>query len=66
MPGDTNGLRDAFVHDRVTGATERVSLGLAGTQAMGGDTVSLALSADGRFVAMTSSATNLVRTTPTA
>ena len=60
VPGDTNHFRDAFVHDRVTGATERVSLGLGSTQAMGGDTVSLALSADGRFVAMTSRATNLV------
>ena len=60
VPGDTNDFRDAFVHDRVTGATERVSLGLGSTQALGGDTVSLALSADGRFVAMTSRATNLV------
>ena len=42
------------------GVTERVSLGLAGTQALGGDTRSLSLSADGRFVAMASSATNLV------
>jgi Tol biopolymer transport system component len=58
--GDTNGLADAHVYDRLTGVTERVSLGLAGTQALGGDTFSLSLSADGRFVAMASSATNLV------
>ena len=60
MPGDTNGLADAHVYDRLTGVTERVSLGLAGTQALGGDTHTLSLSADGRFVAMASSATNLV------
>jgi Tol biopolymer transport system component len=59
VPGDTNDARDVFVHDRRTGATERVSVGPNGVQ---GDkqSSSLALSADGRFVAFTSEAGNLV------
>lgn len=58
VPGDTNGVRDAFVRDRVTGATRRVSVSSAGEEANGlsGD---VSISADGRFVAFTSPATNL-------
>ena len=59
VPGDTNGRSDVFVHDRQTRRTERVSVDSAGTQA-DGDSASPALSADGRFVAFSSSATNLV------
>ena len=52
VPGDTNGQRDIFVHDRKTGATERVSVNSAGNQ---GNNASLdpAISADGRYVAFT-------------
>jgi archaellum component FlaF (FlaF/FlaG flagellin family) len=59
MPGDTNGVYDVFVHDRLTGATERVSVSSAGEQ---GNEQSLGgpISADGRFVAFSSLATNLV------
>jgi Tol biopolymer transport system component len=59
VPGDTNGKFDDFVHDRTTGATERISVDSSGAQAddHSGET---ALSADGRFVAFTSLATNLV------
>ncbi|HUH08154.1 MAG TPA: hypothetical protein VML96_10150, partial [Egibacteraceae bacterium] len=59
VAGDTNGVFDIFVHDRATGATERVSVGSDGAQ---GDGLSLnaATSADGRFVAFDSAATNLV------
>jgi extracellular elastinolytic metalloproteinase len=59
VPGDTNGVADVFVHDRTTGATERVSVGSAGRQ---GNRISRlpAISADGRFVAFESAATNLV------
>lgn len=63
VPGDTNGpgdaSRDVFVHDRVTGATERVSVSSAGTQGNNGST-DPAISADGRYVAFTSYASNLV------
>src|SRR5438067_11090755 len=59
VPGDTNGRSDVFVHDRQTRRTERVSVDSAGTQA-DAESASPALSADGRFVAFSSSATNLV------
>jgi Tol biopolymer transport system component len=59
VPGDTNGAIDVFVHDRLTGSTERESVGGDGTEA---DDHSLrpAISADGRSVAFESLATNLV------
>src|SRR5207249_1385057 len=59
VPGDTNGFQDVFVHDRLTGTTERVSVDSAGTQ---GNSVSLepSISADGRLVAFRSFASNLV------
>lgn len=58
VPGDTNNVFDVFVHDLLTGVTERVSVNAAGVQ---GDFLSArpALSADGRFVAFMSLATNL-------
>ena len=47
---DTNGVQDAFVHDRVTNVTRRVSVSSAGAEGnMGGAEPSI--SADGRFVA---------------
>jgi Tol biopolymer transport system component len=59
VPGDTNGWDDVFVHDRRTGGCERVSVGTTGLE---GDGASMAcdLSADGRWVAFASLATNLV------
>ena len=36
VPGDTNGVSDAFVHDRMTGTTERVSVSSAGCGGGGG------------------------------
>jgi Tol biopolymer transport system component len=59
VAGDTNGAADVFVHDLDTGITERVSVASAGTQG-NDDCFSLSLSADGRFVAFGSYATNLV------
>jgi Tol biopolymer transport system component len=59
VPHDTNGTNDIFVHDQQTGRTERVSLGQGGAQA-NGDSYDTAISADGRFVAFDSSASNLV------
>lgn len=48
-PGDTNGMLDVFVYDRVSAATTRVSVASSGAQ---GDGVSWApsISADGRWV----------------
>ena len=59
VSGDTNGADDIFVHDRQTGTTERVSVATGGTEATG-DSYTPAISADGRFVAFYSDATNLV------
>ena len=59
VSGDSNGTSDVFVHDRNTGQTTRASVGSAGVQ---GNTTSSApaISADGRYVAFESDATNLV------
>src|SRR2546430_15507603 len=60
---DTNGAVDIFVHDRVTGATKRVSVSSTGAQANDDSFAGFfapAVSADGRFVAFSSDATNLV------
>ncbi|WP_152811004.1 TolB family protein, partial [Ostreibacterium oceani] len=59
VAGDTNGTRDIFVHDTQTGVTTRVSVD---SSDIGGDDFSQvpSISADGRYVAFQSSATNLV------
>lgn len=59
VAGDINGLRDVFVRDRLLGTTELVSLSSAGQQ---GDCSSArpSISADGRFVAFQSCATNWI------
>jgi Tol biopolymer transport system component len=57
--GDTNGRNDAFVRDRQTGLTTRVSVDSSGVQG-NKDSGTPAISADGRFVAFMSDATNLV------
>ena len=59
VPGDSNGVGDVFVHDRVTGATERVSADSDGAQGNGASDYP-AISADGRYVAFSSAASNLV------
>ena len=59
VTGDTNLEWDVFVHDRGTGATERVSVHSNGTQG-DGRSGGPAVSADGRYVAFWSNATNLV------
>ncbi len=61
VPGDTNGTEDAFVHDRQTGVTERVSVATNGTEGNGASgRYGVSVSADGRFVAFDSYATNFV------
>jgi len=60
VPGDTNGLIDIYVRNRAGGAVRRVSVSSTGGQALGGESTSPAISANGRFVAFQSRATNLV------
>ncbi|MHB8995655.1 MAG: Ig-like domain-containing protein [Armatimonadota bacterium] len=55
---DTNGDEDVFVHDLVTGATSRASVGADGVQA-NWDSRFPAISADGRYVSFSSEASNL-------
>jgi Tol biopolymer transport system component len=59
VAGDTNRRWDIFVHDRQTRTTTRVSLASDGTQGNGGS-YSPSISADGRYVAFRSRASNLV------
>jgi len=59
VTGDENGSRDVFVNDRQTGETTRVSVDSAGAEA-NDDSFAPAISADGRFVAFSSAASNLV------
>jgi Tol biopolymer transport system component len=70
VAGDTNGVSDVFLRDRDTDAdgvldeagavaTTRLSVGPGATQATGASTQP-AISADGRFVAFASTASNLV------
>ncbi len=59
VPGDNNYSQDVFVHDRLTGATQRVSVGVGGSDP-DRDSDRGAISADGRWVAFGSQATNLV------
>jgi len=59
VPGDTNGISDVFLRDRLMGTTERVSVGPNGVQG-NEESDEPALSADGRFVAFGSWASNLV------
>jgi Tol biopolymer transport system component/putative cell wall-binding protein len=59
VPGDTNGRLDVFLHDTQTGTTTRVSVAGDGSEG-DGHSFSPATSADGRYVAFRSNATNLV------
>ena len=59
VSGDANGVADVFVHDRQAGITERISLDSNEIQANGGS-FNPSISADGRFVAFASNATDLV------
>ncbi|MFN0243348.1 MAG: MopE-related protein [Planctomycetota bacterium] len=58
VDGDTNGASDVFVHDRSTGRTTRVSVGIEGEEARG-DSRAPSISTDGRYVAFESRAPNL-------
>jgi Tol biopolymer transport system component len=61
VEGDTNGYRDVFEYDRQSAKAIRVSLASDGTQAnQGTGAFVISISADGKFVAFPSLATNLV------
>lgn len=60
VPGDTNGTWDAFVRDRRTGTTERVSVSSAGEQGNSYTVAAPAISANGRYIAFASLSSNLV------
>ncbi|MEZ4302854.1 MAG: hypothetical protein R3B70_48470, partial [Polyangiaceae bacterium] len=59
VAGDNNDRQDVFLHDRVTGQTERVSVADNEAEA-NGDSFEPVVSEDGRFVAFTSLAGNLL------
>jgi hypothetical protein len=75
VSGDTNGVTDVFVHDRDADANgvfdepgrtrvERIDVSTGGVQANAPADFRIALSADGRYVAFASTATNLVPAAP--
>lgn len=66
VPNDTNGVKDVFVKDRLTGAIVRASVASDGTQGnnalcsgVAGGSHSPSISADGRFIVFSSCSTNL-------
>jgi Tol biopolymer transport system component len=59
VTGDTNGQQDVFVRDFLAGVTSRVSVDSSGVEGNSGSTYH-SISADGRYVAFASTATNLV------
>lgn len=59
VEGDTNGVRDVFVHDRGTGLTTRVSESTGGVEG-NADSTRTAISGDGKYVAFCSEASNLI------
>jgi Ca2+-binding RTX toxin-like protein len=59
VPGDTNNTYDIFVRDRLTNTTTRVSVDSAGNQGNGSTFTTPSISADGRFVAFSSGASNI-------
>ena len=60
VPGDVNGMADLFVRDRQTGQTTLVSIANDGTQGNDRSSAQPSFSADGRYVAFSSRASNLV------
>ncbi|WP_052700178.1 hypothetical protein [Methylocucumis oryzae] len=60
VPNDTNNSVDIFVHDRETKKTRRVSVSSDGTQAKPSWSSAPIISANGRYVAFRSDASNLI------
>ncbi|MCH8815338.1 MAG: thrombospondin type 3 repeat-containing protein [Chloroflexi bacterium] len=60
VPGDTNGNADVFIRDMQLGTTERVSVGTNGEEGDFDAGATFGVSQHGRYVAFSSSATNLL------
>ena len=60
LAGDTNSADDVFLFDRQNGGMTRVSVGPDGDQGNSYSSGAVSLSADGRWIAFTSAASNLV------
>ena len=60
VSGDSNTQEDIFIRDRTAGTTVRVNLSSTGAQATSGSSYNGSISADARFVAFRSLATNLI------
>lgn len=63
VSGDTNGYLDGFVYDRLSQSLKRVSLTSTGSEANAAVNP-VGISDDGRFIAIASSATNMVPSYP--
>lgn len=59
VPNDSDRVQDVFVRDRVTGTTDRVSISATGGEP-NNSSIRPSISADGRYVAFGSTATNLI------
>jgi len=57
---DTNGCPDVYVHDMVSGTNTLVSVSVSGLSSGSGPSSAPAISGNGRYVAFTSYATNLI------
>lgn len=60
VTNDFNNSGDVFLTDLQSGSTTLISTGMDGNPALGGDSMTPAISADGHFVVFASTATNLV------
>lgn len=60
VTNDTNGLQDIFLRDLQSSITSRISVSTLGLESMGGDSYEPTISANGRYIAFRSQATNLV------
>jgi len=58
VPGDSNGCYDVFIRDRTIGTTQRVSVGMGGSQA-DAPSASGPTTPDGQYVLIVSAASNL-------
>ena len=60
IPGDTNGVKDTFLRDQLTGAIERISVGSGNEEGNARTYYYPTISPDGRYVVFAGLASNLV------